>query len=325
MLKATERRVKYFDCRVTAKVRGVRHSIVQVQPVSMLRIVQELEYLVNQGIDVRTETVGELQAWRLADVEVCSKRSLAILLINRVDSEAADQAIEHRDTGSFRVATKDDREANAYSAHVAISLQEKNGVYRMVVEEAGVSSQRVAMLFAKAFKASQDAGRNTFMYPNPSGALDSNGNIKISKGLYSARLTGHPSDQFIKELDSGSLRGIEIINGTSTTQGWDQYNATEELSTSVRLKPLKSTVSNYSIAKSVLSQAKRRKMSEIRVKFDDPEGDERTLTFDVDTGQILNEDRYVKRGYLRNFSDRLDTGFQKVHPEIRDKMFYLLR
>lgn len=324
-MKATERRVKYFDCRVTAKVRGVKGSTTQVQPTSMLNIVRELKYLVNQNVDVRTETLGEIQAWRLADIEVYPDRNLAVLLVNRVDGDGADQAIENRDNGQFRVATKADREANAYSAHVAIKLAMNDGVYRMLVEEAGVSSIRIGMLFHKAFKASLEIGRQTFLYPNPSGAVDSKGNAKTLKGLYSVCLTGHPSASFIAELNEGRLRGIEVINGTSTGIGWDQHNATKELSTSIKLRPLKSTVNNYTVAKSVLSRAKLKKMNEVRVKFEDAEGDERTLSFDVDTGQILNEDRYVKREYLRNFTSRLDTGCQEIHPEIRDKMFYLLR
>ncbi len=325
-MKATERRVKYFDCRIKAKVRGAKGSVSIVQPVDLATILEEFKRLVDSGVDIRTETVGEIQAWRMVDIAVNRKSNRAIVLINRVDSDAADQAIEHRDSGSFRVATKGSREANAYSAHIAFKLKpDGNDAYPALIEEAGVSSQRLSMLFSRAAKKSQEEGSSVFLYEHPSGAVNDDGDIKTLKGIYSFGFTGHPSADFVNELNNGKLRGIEIINGTSTGYGWDKYNSTHELSTSVFLKPVKQTVTNYKLAKSIVSQAKLKKMDEVRVKFEDADGDGRTLAFDVDTGCILNEDRYVKREYLRNFSARLDTGYQKIHSEIRDKMFYLLR
>ncbi len=66
-------------------------------------------------------------------------------------------------------------------------------------------------------------------------------------------------------------------------------------------------------------------MEEVRVKFTDANEFQRTVKLDVQTGQLINEDRYVKKQIIQDFSYRLDTAFETVNAEIKEKMYFLLR
>ena len=326
-MKATERSVKYFDCRVLATVRGSKGAMSQVRPVSLGTALEEFSRLIQSGGNIDSEGVGGIQSWRLADLQIYSRRGLAIALINRGDADGADQAIEHRVNRSLRVSKKRENEANAYSSHVAFKLSPNgNGSYHTLIEESvGISSARIARIFGRAVKLSQQAGSDAFFYPHPSGVVDKEGNPKKLTGFYKFQFNAHPSDRFIEELNGGELKGIEVVNERNRGFVWDGNSGTKELSRVIRLSAHRSRASNFDVAMAVLRRAKTERMDEVRVKFSDGDGDQHTLSWDVESELLTNEERFVKRRYLRNFNNRLDTAFSSINDEIRDKMFYLLR
>lgn len=325
-MKANERLVRLFQLRIIATVRGAKGAANNVNACDLESILIDFKGQLAKGAQIQTSSVGDVLQWKLADIEVDTKRGKAIMLVNRSDIDAADLAIENRSSGGLRVAKKDSVEAHAYSAHIAFKLKRgKDGSYAALIEQAGVSSQRVSSLMYRAVRASQNAESKTFLYPHPDSSVDKNGKKKTLKGQYKFEMTGHPSADFLAELNKGQLSDIELISHGKAGSNWDTYNLTSERSRVIRLRPARGKVKNMSLIDSVLDKAKVDKQEELKVKFTDDEGDGRTLTWDVNSKQLINEDRFVQKEYLRNFPNRLDTAYCQIHPEIRDKMFYLLK
>lgn|GEM_PF-2386220 len=325
-MKANERLVRFFQLRVGATVRGAKGAANHVKARDLESILTDFKSQLAKGAQIQTSSVGDILQWKLADIEIDIKRGKAVMLVNRSDIDAADLAIENRSSGGLRVAKKDSVEAHAYSAHIAFNLKRGNdGSYPALIEQAGVSSQRIGSLMYRAVRASQAAGLSTFLYPHPDNSVDTDGKKKSLKGQYKFEMTGHPSDDFLAEIDKGQLSDIELISHGKAGSSWDTFNLTSERSRVIRLKPSQGKVKNMSIIASVLDKAKANRQEELKVKFTDQDGDGRTLTWDVDSKQLINEDRFVQKEYLRNFPDRLNTAYRKVHPEIRDKMYYLLK
>lgn len=320
-MKADQRAVKFFDCRIMASVRVRGGEASQVKAVGIRAVLDEIKAALTAGSEFKIEGVGATQVWRIADAEVDLKRNCGIILINRADKLAADQAIVNAAKQKFRVARKRGDDGNAYSCHVAFKLREtKPSEYLTLVEEVpGISTDKIVRLLSQVRRVASSRGSTTFCYRHPDGSE------KLLQGTYRFDLSGHPSIDFIRELNGGALQGIEVVNSAVTKAGWDAFNATVPLAQVVRLKPLKSSATVYNIIKSVCDRAKLEKMDQVRVRFVDSDAQHHSLTFDPDTYRLMNEERYVKREWLNNFTTRLDTGVQTIHPDIRDKMFYLLR
>lgn len=325
-MRATERNVKYFDCKVGATVRGYKDTSSNVPPVKLGTILRELKGVLDAGTSIQIFNSGETQRWQLVDIEITN--DFGILLITRSDKDAADQAIVGLSRKDFKVAAKTRDEGNAYSAHVALRLKpSSDGSFLVLIEESlGINSLLVSRLMVRGIRAASAMGSTAFLYDHPSGALDKHGNLKKLRGRYKVELIGHPSDAFLYELDQGKLLGIEVVDSTATKKFWDAYNATEYVSRTVKLKPLPNpTTPHAKIVASVCENAKLEKMAEVRVRFEDTSQFSHTVVFNAFDGKLVNEDKFVKKASLRNFPGRLDTAFQAIHAEIRDKMFFLLR
>ena len=328
-MKSNQRAVKHFDCVVSASIRG-KNGKASVNPVNLRDILQAFKRTLAAGHVVEHRSIGEIQVWSLKEIDFDDQNKYAIALVTRSDRNAADQAISDTSNGSMRVATKNKLEGNAYSSHIAFRLDSVKGnkdIYLMLLEEAnGISVGKVQQLFKIASNVARDAGESIFKYPHPDGTLDKKGNPKTLQANYSFEIMGHPALDFIKELNNGVLHGIEVVNAQKTTKKWDSYNETEYLSSSVRLKPVKNrSQTNMNLIRSVCSNAKINGMQEVRIRFTDTEDVSHTVGLDVDNATLMNEDRFIKKTFINNFIQRLDTGFNNIHEEIKLKMFYLIR
>lgn len=296
-----------------------------VPPVKLGTILGELKKLVDAGEPIYLANNGETQRWQLSDVEITN--DFGVLLITRADKEAADQAIAGLLPTDFKVASKTSEEGNAYSAHVAFRLKPiDTDVYLMLLEEAiGINSLIVSRLVRRGIRLATARGSQAFLYDHPTGAIDSKKRPKKLRGNYSLQISGHPSETFLHELNNGVLLGIEVIDAKRTSKGWDAYNATEYLSQTVKLKPLKNLAATHEqIIASVCRNAALRSMPEVRVRFKDTNQFTHKVTYDAVNSVLLDEDKFIKKAVIRNFPARLDTACQSVHSEIRDRMFALL-
>ena len=318
-----KRYIRYYDCKISASVK-IGKTATGVKPVPLLTVLEQIKALITSGENIAFTGLGDTQTWNLQGIEIDPTRKLATILVNRSDQMAADQAIsDPNSTQYFAVASKAGTQGNAYSSHIVFNYgKSSDHGYLVLIEEAvGINAKDLERLLFRAVVAANKAGFAAFNYPHP----DSTN--KILKGRYKFELTGHPSQKFIDELNGGILQNIELITKNNAgNKKFDAYSQTEYHSQIIKLKLISSkTTSVIDLVKSVCKHADELKMEKVRIKFTDPSDFSHTVNFASSDATVIDEDKYVKKEVIQNFGSRLDTAFQNIQAEIRDKMYYLLR
>lgn len=216
-MRHNRRLVKYFDFTITTTTRVGRVS-VGVNPPELVVILEEIKELIDAGTAIRFTGTGEMQTWSIDAIDIHPDKSMAVLLINRSDRLAADQAITDPSAGQFSVATKSGRQGNAYSAHVALKLRRVPGypAYLMLLEDSlGIGCGHVARLLRRGAASAVRKPASRLRYPHP----DSSG--KTLMGQFTFEMLGHPSADFIGELNGGRINDIELITHARTSTNYD--------------------------------------------------------------------------------------------------------
>jgi hypothetical protein len=329
-MKSNERSCKFFDLilEVSGRTRDSGQVMLPSRPLlDVLRVVEKL----HKSAGALRENRARTETYYLADVDIDEPNGKAVLLLNRSDRLGADQAISAPKTKGHRIASKTANEGNDFSAHLTLKLNHQKGaknVYLALLEDTpGLSSGNAAFLLNFVFRECARAYPAFFEYAHPDGSVDPKTNKRRRiKGRYTASLRGHPSENFIKELNAGALEGIEIIDTHNSQNVWDDEKRTLEQSTVVNLRPKAIAGQTwYQVLQSVCRTAQRKNMQEARIKFTDASNFGRTITIDTATLQLANEDRFVRRERLVNFAARLPTSFKLIQTEIRDKMYIFLK
>lgn len=259
----------------------------------------------------------------LTEIHLPASGSRAMMLLTRSDRSAADQAVHDSTNGAITVEQKSSTQGNAYSAHVAVSLTAMSAHrYLMIAEDVtGIGGAAISRLLAKGIREVIQSGSTAFLYANPNGSIQRNGNPATLKGVYRVELLAHPSLDFQYELNNGELKDIEVIDASITPQNFDGHNATALRSKTIRLKPLQSrVVSAFQVIQGVCTNAVRQRMDQVRIKFADTEGVNHTVVLDPRNLALLNENRFIKRELLTGFRQRLSTGTSTIIPEVRDRI-----
>lgn len=319
-MKHNRRLVKYFDLLMHTSIR-VAGVTTQVKAPSLLRVLTEVKKVNDVGPKASLSSIGDTQLFTLEDIELDDGGQWAALLINRSDRLAADQAITDPKVGHFFVAKKADGQGNGYSSHVVIKLKPRDGRYLMLQETAtGISSAHVARLLRRAVIAVNRVVPPPLAYSRPSNTG------KPLKGRFRFETMGHPSDSFKEELRKGTLSNVELVTHAKKGHLFDELNLTEYRYSSIRLKPRQDHIQDaWAAVEAVRLKAKTKKMEEVRVAFKTADSLNRSVKISSDTGQLIDEERFVKKELIDGFGGRLDTASESIRHDIRDKMLYLLR
>lgn len=326
-MKADSRNVKYFDCKLGAQATHKGKDVIDVPARTMLEVLKHIDtYLKINTFNRRNR--AKTETWHVADIEIDEIKERAVLLISKSDRLAADQAISDPAIDQFQVTPKGKTQGNASSAHVVMNLKPvKKDIYLTIIEDSnGISSKDICTVLSMVLRASARQNKQFFYCNDPSGGGDETGKLLKYFSRYKFDMRGHPSEDFQTELNDGKLTGIEIVDITANAAIWDDQQVTIEKKKIIYLAVQNKSklLQAYDAILSVCKNAKEKKLDSVRVLFKDKAKFSRTVELDTTTLQILNEDRFVKKERLINFTTRLDTGFEKIHPEIREKMLFLL-
>lgn len=319
-MKSRERLVKYFDLKLSAYAVDREVGAID-QPV---RPLNELLEKVKEFIAVNAchrQNRAKTETWHIADIAFNNTATKATILISRSDRLAADQAISDPDAQSFNVTPKVGNQGNATSAHMVVNLAPTAGsTYLAIIEDAiGISSSDIAMLLSIVVKACGKTNREYFMCNDPSNdpALR-----KFSRYKFTFR--GHPSQGFQDELNGGVLRGIELVDFEQAAQQFDGIPATLQKKKVTHLTVKNAPGTLFDTIRSIAQSARKMKLESIRVIFEDTSTFLRTVELDAQTMTLMNEERFVHKVRLHDFAQKLDTGYQLIHPEMNARMLALL-
>jgi hypothetical protein len=319
-MKSNTRTVKFFDCQVSAYANDKDLGAIDIPPRPMLDLLKNMKaHLAVEPCHRRNRSKTE--TFHIADIKIDEARNRAVILINRSDRLAADQAISDPVSSHFNVSAKQANEGNASSAHIAINLTPVRGnTYVTLIEDSvGISSKDVCTLLGIVLRSSSVANK-AFFYVN-----DASGDPALRRfSKYKFLLRGHLSDSFEAELNAGVLSGIEISDFAKADVVFDADSTAIEQKKVIYLKPRDKKHPVWDTVKSVCKTADAQRFSSVRVIYTDDANFSRKVELDARTLQLVNEDRFVKKVRLNDFTVRLDTGFEAVQVEIAAKMNALL-
>ena len=328
MLRNSERTVLQFDVRMEGSAAGGRNGAISgLTPLSMKAAMQLVKRLFDKGDLLSRQDRSETITWYLADVEVTS--GYASLLINRSDKGSADFVLSEPRARRRRVIQKRGGEGADYSAHVVINLNAFGpNMYRASVEHCpGLSISRLEFLLNLILRTCGKEYRDEMMRPHPNGSVEKDGSPKQVVLRNRLIFSGHPSDALLRELQSGKVESMVLIDQRQRTRPWDSNGYIIEDVREVKLKvnPAKILMAIRDTIKSVCKEADSKHWGRLRVRFQTVTGINRSVLFDTSNASVLDEDRYIKKEVLKNFSAPLTASVEKLHPEIVRGMKLLAR
>lgn len=317
-MKNNSRVVKYFDCIVDSYCHVKGNTSAMTLPARPLIDILSQVDAYNRTTPYFRKNRADTEVWHIADFEVNATKTKAVMLFSRSDRLAANQAVSDPMSKHFSVAAKKDKQGNASSAHLAIRLAPvKPNVYVTVLEEAiGISTRDIENILALIVRKAKGANKTFFQVKDPSGM--------IRDARYKFAFVGHPSDDFTKELEESTINGIELADLRARDQVFDDAKYTIERSKVVKLTLRDKNSPIWDALKSVGKRASKEHLSSLRVKFTDSNKTSYTVELDASTLRLVHEDRFVKKERITGFTAPLDTGCEKIIPEIRDKLFALI-
>lgn len=328
MAKKNERNILFLDFHLntktsTPKLNGLPNSIELTELLEKLEAYREKKSI---NIVIGTKEKKELY---LADIEHDAQTNTWQLLINIVDTSLADEV--HRKIGGAastrKVHSKNDDVGTEFSCHLIIkdSLV-KNSYLALYEQNINLPIKLITSYLNSLFRLVAKEFYKDFEIPHPQHKTDKKGKVVTINTYHHCFFNGHLSKAFKDDLNSGAFKGVTLMTGNlKQVDGYDVKKHSELKEVQIPLMVDKGAVlkagGNHKWLDYVRKNtAKDLNMQEMKVSFKD-EGDvSHTAEIDVNTGALVNSDKYVKKVKIIGFNEPLTTSVDLLHTPIVLKM-----
>ena len=297
MLKKTERTIYYYD--LVVKTRATHAKIPTIG-----KIAEVWKAAVDAGTLINKREQGNV-IYRVGDIEIDTIKGTLCALIRRSDITASDAAYSHMENGTLRHIPKGDDEGGDTAAHLVISLlpeSDKTNTYLCLLEGIpAISHRHIQPLLNIAISKACNENPNQFQYDDPVGARNRDGSPKKHPFTPRIELRGHLSDDAIKDLESGSVNYIELIEATTKSElGGDPYLHEDKHSLKIKVDK---AIPSHGRAKRLLNAmlTKKTDFQKGRIVFKDEQNTTRTIEYDLNTG-APEQQNYIKCHVIDNIT-----------------------
>ena len=324
MASRTERQILFFELTIKASSRRKEFKAYDgLTPPSARELFRAIELTHRKQKFIIPIAHGSKSVY-FQDMKVSNEK--AIFLVNLSDRDAADPIFSDPEIDSHRVARRKGNEGVEGSAHIVINLDPvRTDTYAVVIEStAGLSSTRLSQFLGLYVRKAKKEFPSEFVANDPSGEIDKNGEFKKIPIMVRLDLIGQPSEQLIRDINEGTLTGLEVITVHPASSKWDEHGYVVEKSHTATLDIAgvkSSRGKNWAILGEVFKSATKRDMDQIRVRFKSNTGVNRSVMIDPATGRTLLDDAYIKKEILGGFKRQLESAYDKIHPELTERMF----
>jgi len=246
------------------------------------------------------------------------------LLLGFTDPRAADPTLADRSNNTRRVINKVLDEGIEHSAHVIWRYGNPGNADSCAFFLEGATGLRsgVVVRFINRLLRIYNDLTGYFSVPDPTGALDADGNFKKIKVRPRIELLGHPSAEFIKDLKKGELTEIELYTESAKNTPWDGHGYAVEKSKSVLIvpNPAKHLPKAFGVIGGVLTDKNKANYEYARIKFKTESNIVRNVRMFSDDYKLVNDDSYVKRERIEDLGNNLPNAFAKFNTPILTKM-----
>lgn len=324
-MKKDSRICRYFDLKVSCATL-TNNSI---DPDCDLKTVP-LKILIEKFIEHSLKTVSQSlrnageQAFYVADIGFDDTGKYGIILINKADKAAADQAIDNDSGSVMRVVKKADDESYAYSSHLVIDLSvgKDQKTYKCMLEESvSIGSKVVERLLRGMSKELAKLESDLYQIEDPARIYDAEKKeFRKKKIRMRFEMFGTPSDDFLNEIASGEILDLELYTKSSNLKFFDSSSNFKTIRKAVKVSIMHGNVLDKAKFSLLTAAAKKENMDTLKIHFKASDDEKYTVNVDTDTKSLLNEKRFVKKTTISGFSPPLATATIEIDDRIVKSM-----
>lgn len=328
MAKKNERNILFLDFHLntkttTPKLNGLPNHFELTELLEKLVAYREKKSV---NIVIGTKEKKELY---LADIEHDTQSGTWQLLINIVDTSLADEV--HRKIGGAastrKVHSKTEDVGTEFSCHMVIQNTLSGRSYLALYEQnINLPVKLITRYLNELFKRIAKEFKTDFEIPHPQHKTDAKGKVKTINTYHHGFFNGHLSSEFKDDLNGGAFKGVTLMTGDlKQVDGYDVQKHSELKEIQIPLTVDKGAIlkagGNHKWIDYVRKNtAKDLNMQEIKVSFKDDGNVSHTAEIDVNTGALVNSDKYVKKVKIIGFNEPLTTSVDLLHAPIVSKM-----
>lgn len=317
-MKSNERLVYYFELLV-----GVNKTAAS--PPTLNEVIDRIEQAFNAG-EASLELNKGTGIIQILDIEKDLEREIVTFYVRHSDKNGADVYFADPGAGTSRVERKRAGEGRGYGAHFVVSLTTRAGtdcVYAAMLEQvSGVNSSLIVRLLQSILRKMYQADPKLFVCDALNGARDRAGNPKKVGFRPMLDLRGLPSNQFVRDLEAGTVQEVQLIE----EQNGEQLGARPWLRPDAKVMKFKVHDPGRLLKKPweelnklFKEQSEAEGYQRARIKFKRDDGETDSVLIDSLTGDMLDR-RYVKS---KRFSD-IDPGLDECSDGIVDHFAELI-
>ena len=289
-MKARERLVYFFEVQV-------KTNKEKASPPPLSEVIEKLIEAHDAGnatllINKKTATV------EIVEIRLDAARKLATFFLRCSDMNGADVYFANPDLKQSRVERKREGEGRAFGAHFSVSTAPREiggSIYGAVLEKANnLSSTIVTRLFQSILRIQYQANPNLFTCDDISGARTRDGKPKQVGFRPMLELSGLPSEQFIADLEEGTLKEIQLIEQQEERQvGARPWLVENQKVIKLAAKNAGAIAGLWGDLTGLFAEKAQDGINRARIKFVRADGQTDTVDIDPETGGLLDQ-RYVK-------------------------------
>jgi hypothetical protein len=302
-VKARERLVYFFEVQV-------KTNKEKASPPPLSEVIERIIESRNSGhasllINKKTATV------EIVEIRLDEDRKIVTFFLRCADMNGADVYFANPDLKQSRVERKREGEGRAFGAHFSVSTvpREVGGsVYGAVLEKANnLSSTIVARLFQSILRVQYQKNPNLFTCDDISGAKTRDGKPKQVGFRPMLELSGLPSEQFIADLEEGTLKEIELIEQHEERQvGARPWLVENQKIIKLAAKNTGAIAGLWVDLKELfIEKAQEHGFNRARIRFKRADGQHDKVDIDPETGGLLDQ-RYVKAKNINGIDPPMD-------------------
>ncbi len=241
----------------------------------------------------------------IKDIHEDPQNEIITLLIEISDREAPDAAYANHRSRTTTHHIKGTDEGSGHAAHVFISTKPQRGIPQthMALIEAipSVPTQRIQVVLNSIIKHYCELDKTLFTYTKPTGTK------KPIEYIPHIALGGHPSKQFIRDIEEGKINGMTLVSPkVKEPLGKSPYLKLEQLTMKVKVSK---TIPPGHRWRTLWGEANLNKddFPQARISVQ-PEKDGKSFSVDIDarTGNLIG-DAYVKVRRVDNITPPMST------------------
>jgi hypothetical protein len=258
---------------------------------------------------------NDTAAIRINDMRFDQENQVVCLLIQYADQMASDPVFSNLETGALRVEPKLEGEGVAISAHMVISLvpqRPREPVYLMLLEDVpGIGQTKL-----KPFLTSEFKHVSNFSF------RDEENVEKRCRPI--VEMNGYMAQTLREGLETGTLKGIDLVRERTQTGEFDEPGVLEEISRNIQIKvsqPFRGEEA-LGIINRLKERAQTRGYPNMRVKFKRQEGKQRSIL--LGTAREDAGDAIFTRCEIIRMEEPLPQCLETIRDDVAEKITALL-